>query len=109
MSESETQRIKDTLSELEERVQARIGRWALAIIGTVIALAVGASSQWFSLQARMDRIEVWKAERTKPIEDYYAFKEEIAARLARLEEGQKTNAARLEAIQSAINALAARR
>jgi chaperonin cofactor prefoldin len=109
MSETEARQIESTLAELEERIQARLGRWAMAIMGTCIVLAVGASSQWFNLISRVDRLESERSDRDKVIDDFSMWREDIVDRFARLEEGQKQTSQKLEAIQSAINAMAARR
>lgn len=109
MSGTEEDQTQKTLTELEERIQARIGRWAMAIMGTCIVLAVGASGQWFALQARVDRLEAERADRAKTIDEFSTWREEIVDRFARLEEGQKATAAKLEAIQSTLNAIASRR
>lgn len=85
MGQGDVAAIEGTLNELEQRIMARIGKWALAIIGTVIAIVLMASSHWFALHARVDRIEIWKAERVKPIEEYYKDQQITAERLARIE------------------------
>ena len=76
------------LEELEQRIQARIGRWALAILGTTVLLAVGAASNWYGALGRISAIETWKTERTKPIEDYYNYQSKLEGRLSRIEENQ---------------------
>lgn len=88
MSTLEAAEIESALTELEQRILARIGRWALTIIGTCVVLAVGAATQWFGVIGRIDRLEVWKAERAVGVEEYQEFREDIAARMARLEAGQ---------------------
>lgn len=88
MSSQDVATIEHTLSELESRIYARLGRWALAILSTTIALALGAATQWFGLLSRVDRLEVWKTERAVGIEQYQEFREQLERRLTRLEAGQ---------------------
>jgi len=85
MSEHDIESLEHTLSELEQRIYARIGKWALAIIGSCIAIAVVASSNWFALTGRIDKLETWRSERTQPIEDYYTDREISAERFAKIE------------------------
>ena len=85
MSEHDIQSLETTLAELEQRIYARIGKWALTIIGSCIAIAIMASSNWFAVTGRIEKLETWKSERVRPIEDYYTDKEEQADRLARIE------------------------
>lgn len=89
MSSQDVATIEQTLTELEARIYARLGRWALAILGTTIALALGAATQWFGLLGRVDRLEIWKSERAVDVEQYHEFREQLERRLTRLEAGQE--------------------
>lgn len=77
--------LDQALGELEQRVYSRIGRWAVAILSTCVAISIGAATQWFGLTGRVTMLEVWKTERAKPIEAYYQDEKTTAARLAAIE------------------------
>jgi tetrahydromethanopterin S-methyltransferase subunit G len=85
MGQNDVASIEATLTELEQRIMARLGRYAWAIIGTVIAITLGAATQWYGLTGRVYSLEVWKADRAKPIESYYTDREVNAERLAKIE------------------------
>lgn len=85
MSTSDITSIEHTLSELEMRIQARIGKWALAIIGSCIGLALMAASQWFPTIGRIEKLETWKTERAVGIDEYSEFRRVLEGRLTRLE------------------------
>lgn len=85
MGNTEYQELEHTLTELEQRIMARIGKWALTIIGSCVAIAIVASSNWFEVLGRVDRLETWKTERTQPIEAYYETQQLNAERFAKIE------------------------
>lgn len=85
MGQQDIASLEHTIAELEQRILARVGKWALTIMGTCVALAIGASTQWFGLLARVDRLEVWREERNQPIEQYYKDREINSERLAKIE------------------------
>jgi len=57
---------------------------AWGAVAVLVALGFGAGVWATKLDARVEKIETWKSERIAPIEDYYKFREEIAAELAGL-------------------------
>lgn len=74
-----------TIDELKTEILAAVGKWAIAIIGSILAATIFALSQWYAVMSRVDRLETWKSERTKPIEDYYAEQRLNGERMARIE------------------------
>ena len=86
---------QEQLAELRQDILATIGRWAIAILGTTVLLAVGAASNWYGALARIAAIETWKVERTKPIEDYYNYQSKLEGRLSRIEENQTNMAVQI--------------
>lgn len=76
--------IVDVERRLEEKILASIGKWATRIIVTVIAATFAGAGAWFSALGRIEKLEVWKLERTKPIEDYYRDKQDTAAYQAKV-------------------------
>jgi hypothetical protein len=51
-----------TIDELKREVLAAVGKWALAIIGTIIVLTAAAQSQWNNMGNRVDRLETWRVD-----------------------------------------------
>ena len=74
-----------TIDELKTDILAAVGKWALTIIASIVATTIFALSQWYAVVNRVERLETWKAERTKPIEDYYADQRANGERMARIE------------------------
>ena len=85
MGQQDVESLEHTLSELEQRIMARIGRWAVAIIGSCIVIAITASANWFGLIDRVSNLETWKAGHGPPIEDYYEDRQTTSERLAKIE------------------------
>lgn len=85
MSTADITSIEGTLSELEQRIYARIGKWALGIIASCIALALGAAAQWYPAINRIERLEIWKTERAVGVDEYSEFRRVLEGRLTRLE------------------------
>jgi hypothetical protein len=88
MSETDVQSIEHTLSELELRIQARLGRWAFTIIGSCIGIALMGASQWFPTLSRIEKLETWKLERAVGIDGYNQFREVLEGRLSKIEATQ---------------------
>ena len=72
------------LRELEERIFARLGRWAWAAFGGLAALIFVGAANWFSHESRITLIERWKEERKQPIDEYYKKMAEQDAKLSEL-------------------------
>lgn len=77
--------IEPTLAELRKDILATIGRWAFAILGTAFAFGVAGAANWFGLVNRIERLETWKEDRAKPIEQYYETQRIMEGRLSRME------------------------
>lgn len=102
MSTSDVQELEATLVELEQRIQARIGKWALAILGTAFAFGVMGAANWFGIVNRVERLETWKTERAKPIEEYYETQRIMEGRLSRMETLQLEMKEQLADIQRSL-------
>lgn len=100
--------IEEVITRFEHRVHARMGKWAVAILGTAVALAAAGAMAWSSLTNRVTNIEEWRLSEQTEGSGYQSFRDEVRDRLARLEEQQKGNSARLEQIQSTLTRLAER-
>lgn len=83
--------VATTIDELKLEILAAIGKWAIAIITSIIGVTIVAMSQWGAMVGRIEKLETWKAERTQPIEKYY--------------EDQRTNGERMARIEAKLDAL----
>ena len=73
--------------ELQVLLEEKLGgmlKAAWAAVAVLVSLGFGAGVWATKLDARVEKIEIWKAERVAPIEDYYKFREDIAGELAGL-------------------------
>lgn len=55
------------VEDVVSQVQAIVGRYALAILGTVVILAAGGASAWSNMNAKVDNLESWRKERDAAI------------------------------------------
>lgn len=76
MSENEFQQLEEFGKRL--KVIAGIG-WVLLCAGA------GAGVWATTMNNRLANLEAWQKERSKSIEDYYQFRQELAGRLTRIE------------------------
>ena len=86
----------------EQRILARIGRWVLAILGTAVLFGVMGAANWFGIVGRLERLETWKTERAKPIEEYYETQRIMEGRLSRMETLQLEMKEQLADIQRSL-------
>lgn len=91
--------------ELDKNLNAKVGKWALAIIGTIVAATVSATLYVAGLDGRIRSLESWRTERQKPIDDYYSFKETLAATLADIKATQRTNTENIEKILNKLDGM----
>jgi Tfp pilus assembly protein PilO len=100
MGQTELEMIEHSLVQMEERLdtkathlfeemRTRLQVWAAKVaVGSVVTIIVAAAAligYWNGLTNRVAAIETWKAERVRPIEDYYKDREQNAERLAKIE------------------------
>lgn len=77
--------VATTIDELKLEILAAIGKWAIAIITSIIGVTIVAMSQWGAMVTRIEKLETWKSERTQPIEKYYEDQRINGERMARIE------------------------
>lgn len=71
--------------ELQVLLEEKLGGMLKAVwaaVAVLVSLGFGAGVWATKLDARVEKIETWKADRVAPIEDYYKFREDIAGELA---------------------------
>jgi len=66
-------------------LQARIGRWALAILLTVVSAAFAAGGAWNSLNQRVAHVEVEVSETERTLDVAMEDRVTVIDRLARIE------------------------
>lgn len=103
MSPVEAARIESTIQELEIRVMAKVGKWALTILVTCIIIGASAGAQWFSILSRTNELEKWK--QTEDINDQVESKLRteqaivLEGRLRTIEVNQITTSRLLERVE----------
>lgn len=85
---------QDFLSEFRG-MKTSVVRWVWVLIsGAFILGGIQANFAW-----RLYNLEAWKAERVKPIEDYYRDQRILEARMSILETNSNNNASNLKEIK----------
>lgn len=105
MSQEEIVSLEQTLVELQERLYAKIGRWVVGFIASAIFVSATAAIAWNTSNNRIEKLEAWKSQNEKPTEEYYKFKEELAATLADIRANQRINSASIEKILNRLDRL----
>jgi len=85
LSEQEIQDIEHILSELQIRILAKITRWALITIGTIVLISVTGAAKWLSLEYEIEKLKTWRSERTGLTNDFYNARMVDSERLTKLE------------------------
>jgi hypothetical protein len=91
ITKAQFQAIQDAF---EQAINARVGKWAIAILGTVVGGVVIGLSAWYGVLNRVEKLETWKNERVIGIDQYNEFRRELEGRLGRIE-GQQDEILRL--------------
>ena len=91
---------KDFLAEFRG-IKTTVVRWVWALmVGAFLLGSLQANLMW-----RLYNLESWKAEREKPIAQYYEDQKKVESRLATLESNSNNNADSLREIKQTINNL----
>lgn len=105
LSHEEAVEFENLLTEIERRMLATIGKYAVASLVSILALTITAAGAWFGQAARIGALETWKTDRAKPIEDYYEQQKADAEQRGRIEQTLKDLKEQLQDVKADLKRL----